>query len=70
VPNIRLVTLIKCITVYSWPKIAEDLTRKCKQSAMKMETKRQGVVKSSELQSRVISRIAMKLQNLDQIYSH
>lgn len=45
-PNIRLVTLIECVTVYSlgcWPKISEDLTRNCKQSAMKMETKTQSV---------------------------
>lgn len=45
-PNIRLATLMKSVTVYSlgcWPKISEDLTSNCKQCAMKMETKRQRV---------------------------
>lgn len=71
-PNIWLVRLLKCVTVYSlccWPKNSEDLTRNCKQSATKKWSQRdREFVKSSALQYKVSSRISVYLDLFKDIY--
>lgn len=71
-PNIWPVRLLKCITVYSlccWLKNSEELTRNCKQSALKKRRQRdREFVQASALQYKVRSRISMHLNLFKDIY--